>query len=525
MGIKTINTPEKLHQAVSKFLQSDYSHENLVETYNDSLKCVARFRVDYLALPVLLRQDDPLYGLQEVMDWCIKSSKIVDDIISNLGRQIIGKVISQLKKLRDSANRVLTLVDNKLKEQAQKEARAKVENEYKNLNDEASKAEKMPFIQQSDIVFSLDRRAYDLLRREKKDIVQIYLSKDPTFKGKLFLLHDEEINKAWEALNKLIGSDTPTGKLFDIYCKLKDIPLQQQYNTVFYAYSLNDYTDMICDGCERLYASIDTIIKTFEEIQTKAEQKDDLASPTMNTEDHSTKKDFFNNFIKATIKHLPYIGSWLFDVIYGVDGVKVPQKEGTNLENKKPIKNKHEHPYIKAGGNIIAGGDIIVGNENVKDSPTKNKEKWYQNRTIQAAFITAFTAILVGIITIIVKNDRLIKIGENQNSGQQLVIPNTRDNNISFIQNQNVDPNLVDKYGESQKALGKTENELEAKRKENQELQNVVNAYKQEDKGKRAALERAENIEKTKLIVRIFQEQDKGNITKEKAFEVFRYGE
>ena len=88
---------------------------------------------------------------------------------------------------------------------------------------------------------------------------------------------------------------------------------------------------------------------------------------------------------------------------------------------------------------------------------------------------------------------------------------------VSFIQNQSVDPNLVDKYGESQKALGKTENELEAKKKENQELQNVVNAYKQEDKGKRAVLERAENIEKTKLIVRIFQQQDKGSITKEKA--------
>ena len=79
------------------------------------------------------------------------------------------------------------------------------------------------------------------------------------------------------------------------------------------------------------------------------EVKSDLASPSMNTEDHSTKKVFFNNFIKATIKHLPYVGPWLFDIIYGVDGVKTPQKKGADLENKKPIRKEHEHPYIKTG--------------------------------------------------------------------------------------------------------------------------------------------------------------------------------
>jgi hypothetical protein len=294
MDIKTINTPEKLHQAISKFLQSDYSHENLVETYNDALKCVARFRVDYLALPTLPRKDDHLYGLQDVMDWCNKSSKIVDDIISNLGRQTISKVISQLKILRDSVSRVPALVDNKLREQAQNEAWAKVENEYKNLNERASRlnVEEMPLTRRVNVFCELQQEQDKLTRRMTEDIVQIYLSKDPTFKDKLSQLHDEKINKAWVEFNKLIGSDTPTGKLFDTYCKLKDIPLQQQYDTVFYAYSLNDYTDMICDGCKRLYTSIDALIKTFEEIQTKAEQKPDLArtKESQLAKDAKTKK-------------------------------------------------------------------------------------------------------------------------------------------------------------------------------------------------------------------------------------------
>jgi hypothetical protein len=294
MDIKTINTPEKLHQAISEFLQSDYSHENLVETYNDALKCVARFRVDYLALPTLLRKDDPLYGLQDVMDWCIKASGVVDNIVFNLERQTIVAVINHLKKLRGFASRALSLVNSELREQAQKEARAKVEKEYQNLNEKAEKANektseinynKLSLVQQAEhiaeqnkVLGAIQWQEYEILRRETEDIVQIYLSKDPTFKDKLSQLRDEEINKAFEAFNKLVGSDTPTGKLLEIYCKLKDIPLQRQLNDVGYAYHLNDYTDMICGSCNRLYTSVDDVIKTFEEIQTKAEQKADLAS-------------------------------------------------------------------------------------------------------------------------------------------------------------------------------------------------------------------------------------------------------
>ena len=462
MDIKTINTPEQLHQAIGKFLQSDYSHENLVETYNDALKCVVRFRVDYSLLPALPRKDDPLDGLQDVMDWCIKSSKVVDDIVFNLERQTISAAIGQFKNLKNIASRVLSLVNSKLREQAQNEAMAKVENEYKNLNEKASrlKVEEMLLTRRVDVVFELQQEQHKLMRRVTEDIVQIYLStKDPTFKDKLSQLHDEEINKAIEALNKLVGSDTPAGKLLDIYCKLKDIPLQRQFNDVGYAYSLDDYTDMICGGCNRLHTSIDTVIKTFEEIQTKAEQKADLAStkksqpakgneeeyereigyssveafkelhdliyselespsgldireaplaavrirrkilennpaldipnvptnsdpnnpmgyytklmdyctdaqrvvdaaslpnnnlasPPTNIEGPFTEKKtsifdkyFSNNFIKATIKHLPYVGSWLFDVIYGVDGVK-EREEDTDFKNKKRTRKEYGH--------------------------------------------------------------------------------------------------------------------------------------------------------------------------------------
>jgi hypothetical protein len=314
MDIKTINTPEKLHQAIVKFLESDYSHEDLVKMYDDARKCVIGFQGTYPALPPLpSHKDNPLDGLQNVMDWCIKSSKAVDDIVFNLDRQTISAGISQFKKLRDFAGRLPSLVNIKLREQAQKEARAKVEKEYKNLNEKASRLNEkasrlkieqrtMPLDRQEEVFYELTKdfgelqlEEQEILRRETKEAVQIYLSKDPTFEDRLSQ-RDKEIPEVTEKINKLAGSNTPTGKLLDIYCKLKDIPLQQQYNEIGYAYPYKDLTDVICGGCNRLYTSVDNVIKTFEEIQAKAGQQDKLQSqPVQGTEASGGKANDMKN--------------------------------------------------------------------------------------------------------------------------------------------------------------------------------------------------------------------------------------
>ena len=125
MDTQIINTPEKLHQAIVKFLESNNSHEVLAGTYNDARKCAISFRGIYSALPALpAYKDNPLDGLQDIMDWCIEAIKTADDIVFNLDRQTIIATIIQLKKLRDIASRVLSLVNNKLREQAQNEAKA-----------------------------------------------------------------------------------------------------------------------------------------------------------------------------------------------------------------------------------------------------------------------------------------------------------------------------------------------------------------------------------------------------------------
>jgi hypothetical protein len=89
-------------------------------------------------------------------------------------------------------------------------------------------------------------------------------------------------------------------------------------------------------------------------------------------------EDFFNNFIKATIKHLPYVGQYLFDVIYGIDGVKARKKERTDLPEK-------EHTaFLQPSLKDISG--IIKKLEGLKEAKIfygkKEKEcdfRWYDD--------------------------------------------------------------------------------------------------------------------------------------------------
>jgi hypothetical protein len=95
------------------------------------------------------------------------------------------------------------------------------------------------------------------------------------------------------------------------------------------------------------------------------------------------KEDFFNNFIKATIKHLPYVGSYLFDVIYGIDGVKARKKERTDLENKKLPEKEHTaflQPSLKDISGIIKKLEVL---KKAKIFYGKKEEecdfRWYDN--------------------------------------------------------------------------------------------------------------------------------------------------
>ena len=188
-------------------------------------------------------------------------------------------------------------------------------------------------------------------------------------------------------------------------------------------------------------------------------------------------------------------------------------------ELKKGLMHKKsDSPYIKAGGNIVAGGDVIVGDKNIKkqDIPTIKKEKWYQTKTFKYAVITLVITLLGGGIPawLSLGNKTDPDSRGNTNIGSQSVVSPKGGGDVYVTQSQGVDPK---EYGETQRVLGKTEQKLTKITSEKQELEKIVNAYKKEDNERRTILTQADNIEKTKLLVKIFQEQDKGNISKEEA--------
>ncbi len=72
------------------------------------------------------------------------------------------------------------------------------------------------------------------------------------------------------------------------------------------------------------------------------------------------KKLLSKNFIKATIKHFPYCGSYLFDIIYGVDGMKEQNKKidistiaRDNIDRPTPKAKKEKSGWGKNIGIIL----------------------------------------------------------------------------------------------------------------------------------------------------------------------------
>lgn len=93
---------------------------------------------------------------------------------------------------------------------------------------------------------------------------------------------------------------------------------------------------------------------------------------------HRLARNFLDNLLRASIKHLPVVGSFLYDVIYGT------------LDSQA----SHEHPIRLVQK---PAGTKFTQERDTQPHRATGKEKWYQNRTIQAALISAGVLLLVSI--------------------------------------------------------------------------------------------------------------------------------
>ena len=110
-----------------------------------------------------------------------------------------------------------------------------------------------------------------------------------------------------------------------------------------------------------------------------AEETDKDESPLIQDKKGILVKNFVDNLLRALVKHLPFCGSFLYDVIYGtIDS----QKSVKEASVQREFSGRHRIPKVA----------------NTTDVEKKYTEKWCQNRTIQAALIGATVLLLVSIV-------------------------------------------------------------------------------------------------------------------------------
>ena len=97
--IEQSKTPEELYSAIEKYSaeSKDFNRES---AYREARNALIRFRKVYSKLPSLPDlQENPIAGLQEVMDWCIRAIDIVDHLVDEMNRDVIDGFIHKLNKL------------------------------------------------------------------------------------------------------------------------------------------------------------------------------------------------------------------------------------------------------------------------------------------------------------------------------------------------------------------------------------------------------------------------------------------
>jgi hypothetical protein len=103
------------------------------------------------------------------------------------------------------------------------------------------------------------------------------------------------------------------------------------------------------------------------------------ALPATTNNKHTLTRSFLGNLLRACIKHLPMVGPFLYDVIFGTPDTIPSQKKAIRKRNLLGYPSTSETPKAAPEGKVKV-------------------EKWFQNRTIQAALIGACALVVVSML-------------------------------------------------------------------------------------------------------------------------------
>jgi hypothetical protein len=193
----------------------------------------------------------------------------------------------------------------------------------------------------------------------KKDFADIPLS---NFKEKLFTIVDEEYKKLIPlAYSHLVQAGLAQKNI--LKC------IEQQVN------KKRDKTKQSIVTKFAIFEKQKAVSK--EKIRPEGTVKE--SSPPKHSRMVIWFKEYLNkNYIRATIKHLPYFGPYLYDLIYGVNGANISKKEGEtttvisekreerpidrkSLNDAHTIPKKENKPLYRKAWAIITAIIIILG--------------------------------------------------------------------------------------------------------------------------------------------------------------------
>jgi hypothetical protein len=312
--IEQSRTPESLYSAIEKYSAAP-ENSSLETAYREAQNALIRFRKLYSKLPAKPNhQENPSAGLQEVMDWCVRSIDIIDHMVDDMDRKVIDGFISKLNKLKGLPASGFPKIH--------KDVWKKAEDRAQRICDKYQTGKKRPrgldtfnycskrtiFLYTASIVSSLvdvaDRKAgrpnrwshllahnsitTNPLSKQIEDaytkmgfyraVEKIYRLMDSDYTAALAKI-EERISVVFEEWNKL--NDTTTGDMLNKYDELKGIKLQDRVVRLKSAYSIDSIVDTALFGLnansvfggETRETLVDGLIETLHSISRKIKEK------------------------------------------------------------------------------------------------------------------------------------------------------------------------------------------------------------------------------------------------------------
>jgi len=285
-----------------------------VPIYEDARMCALTFRKLCPTLPILPpHNNNAVAGLQEMAEWCIDAMDVVHNMVLRLDVAIIEETIGLLVKLRELPASCFPTIDERLWNKA-KERAQRIVDKYR-ASTSKRKACRGPlspsyyrrtrFLYAAEIISSLaelaGRKADDsTIRlyppadnsieadqlskqidegltqlRFYKAVGKIYRMMDKTYADGLVKL-EQNIGKIIDRVNQL--DSTQTGKLLNTYDKLSGLKLQDRFDRIGRAYSIDSVVESTLFGVdangwfggESKESLVDTVVATLKEISQAA---------------------------------------------------------------------------------------------------------------------------------------------------------------------------------------------------------------------------------------------------------------